>query len=127
MINDLDVSGMEVWKFVDDSPLSETALKHGVISFMQDQMQDYVDDFTRLTKQSVKIYVYPLERPNQSSTLLPSTTNQLNLLHQRKFWSQHLKWNTRAASGDCTEGGRRRNCSLQNGRESLSNGTRSNS
>ena len=42
MINDLDVAGVDLWKFVDDTTWSETVRKHEVRS-----MQDYVDDFTR--------------------------------------------------------------------------------
>ena len=38
MINDLDVAGVDLWKFVDDTTLSETVRKHEVHS-----MQDYVD------------------------------------------------------------------------------------
>ena len=42
MINDLKVTGVVLWKFVDDTTLSETICRHQTSA-----IQDYVDDFTR--------------------------------------------------------------------------------
>ena len=42
MINDLEVTGVDLWKFVDDTTLSETICRHQISA-----IQDHVDDFTK--------------------------------------------------------------------------------
>ena len=42
MINDLEVTGVDLWKFVDDTTLSETIFRHQISA-----IQDHVDDFTK--------------------------------------------------------------------------------
>jgi hypothetical protein len=102
MINDLEVADIDLWKYVDDTTISETVLKHEASS-----VQSQVDEFTRkstankfqLNEEKCKELQITFARPGRTFTPVYVNNKPTEVVPSAKILgimriTNDLKWNT---------------------------------
>jgi hypothetical protein len=94
MINDLEVADINLWKYVDDTTISESVLKHEASS-----IQSQVDEFTRkstankfqLNEEKCKEFQITFARPGRTFTLVYVNNKPTEVVPSGKILEQILR------------------------------------